>query len=49
MRATKKSLILLSGLLCLCIALFLALRFAGREPPETAESTYYFKIGRAHV
>lgn len=42
MRATKKSLILLSGLLCLCIALFLALRFAGRETPETAESTYYF-------
>lgn len=43
MRATKKSLLLLSGLLVLCIALFLALRFAGREPPETAaESAYYF-------
>ena len=43
MRATKKSLTALSALLVLCVALFLALRFAGREAPEPeGESRYYF-------
>lgn len=43
MRATKRSLTLLSAALLVCVALFLALRFAGREPPESAgESGYYF-------
>lgn len=43
MRATKTSLTLLSAALAVCVALFLALRFVGRTPAESAgESGYYF-------